>query len=433
MISSKVALVGILIFLTFSSANPVAKEKKPRREGGRDGSCSQEECSDSRKSLKITADCIRAPFCVRQFVRDLKKTVKEKAIMERSTKQGSADIEALRDQINQADESKKKLEEKYVALSDNFEHLKQSEAALKQTNLGMEVENKALRKRNDKLEDKFKDLKSKLEIIEKQSSNILAVTAEKEEVEKSLKEMKTKHRVQERRIESIVQSLELIENQNALNSQNLANVMEENLELKSALEVVKAQNEHLKSKEEALSEEVADCQEKFVDLESVNTNCKKKIGELNVCKSEISNLSKIVEERLDQVKASKEDVTSFKGRNDLLEKDLQLAKEELDNFTSNMEKKARRIENLQSRLDNCEKEQKEMMDTSEEVKVQQECESPCTISMTEKTDLISLSELETNNQELKEENEMLSRQMENLSETLNKCKKLESEVETKEE
>lgn len=127
----------------------------------------------------------------------------------------------------------------------------------------MEVENKALRKRNDKLEDKFKDLKSKLEIIEKQSSNILAVTAEKEEVEKSLKEMKTKHRVQERRIESIVQSLELIENQNALNSQNLANVMEENLELKSALEVVKAQNEHLKSKEEALSEEVADCQEKF--------------------------------------------------------------------------------------------------------------------------------------------------------------------------
>ena len=125
------------------------------------------------------------------------------------------------------------------------------------------MENKALRKRNDKLEDKFKDLKSKLEIIEKQSSNILAVTAEKEEVEKSLKEMKTKHRVQERRIESIVQSLELIENQNALNSQNLANVMEENLELKSALEVVKAQNEHLKSKEEAFSQEVADCQEKF--------------------------------------------------------------------------------------------------------------------------------------------------------------------------
>ena len=130
----------------------------------------------------------------------------------------------------------------------------------------MEVENKALRKRNDKLEDKFKDLKSKLEIIEQQSSNILSVTAEKEEVEKSLKEMKTKHRVQERRIESIVKSLELIENQNALNSQNLANVMEENLELKSALEVLKAQNDHLKSKEDAFAESklnLTECEEKF--------------------------------------------------------------------------------------------------------------------------------------------------------------------------
>ena len=144
-----------------------------------------------------------------------------------------------------------------------------SEASLRQTNLGMEVENKALRKRNDKLEDKFKDLKSKLEIIEEQSTNILSVTAEKEEVEKSLKEMKTKHRVQERRIESIVQSLELIENQNALNSQNLANVMDENLELKSALEVLKAQNDHLKSKEVAFAESksnLTECQEKFGEI-----------------------------------------------------------------------------------------------------------------------------------------------------------------------
>ena len=45
--------------------------------------------------------------------------------MERSSKQGSADVKALRDQINNADESKKKLEDKYVSLSDNFENLKQ--------------------------------------------------------------------------------------------------------------------------------------------------------------------------------------------------------------------------------------------------------------------------------------------------------------------
>ena len=125
-------------------------------------------------------------------------------------------------------------------------------------------------KRNDKLENKFKDLKIKLEEIEKQSKSVFLVTAEKEEVENELAEMKTKHQVQERRIGNIVKSLELIENQNALNSQNLANVMSENLELKSALDVLKAQNEHMKAKEISLEEEVGeaklnvtDCQNKF--------------------------------------------------------------------------------------------------------------------------------------------------------------------------
>ena len=120
------------------------------------------------------------------------------------------------------------------------------------------------------MENKFKDLKIKLEEIEKQSENIFVVTAEKEELENNLNEMKSKHRVQERRIESIVKSLELIENQNALNSQNLANVMEENLELKSAMDVLRAQNEHMKTKESELKQEVeesklnvVDCQAKF--------------------------------------------------------------------------------------------------------------------------------------------------------------------------
>ena len=60
-----------------------------------------------------------------------------------------------------------------------------------------------------------------------------------------------------------------------------------------------------------------------------------------------------------------------------------------------------------------------------------ECESPCTISRTESTDLISLSEMESKNEELKEEKEILSRQLENLTETLNKCQK--SELKSKEE
>ena len=144
------------------------------------------------------------------------------------------------------------------------------EATLRQTNLGLESEKRTLQKRNEKLENKFKDLKIKLEEIEKQSKNVFLVTAEKEELENDLAEMKTKHQVQERRIESIVKSLELIENQNALNSQNLANVMNENLELKSALDVLKAQNEHMATKENSLEEEVeeaklkvTECQAKF--------------------------------------------------------------------------------------------------------------------------------------------------------------------------
>lgn len=124
------------------------------------------------------------------------------------------------------------------------------------------------------MENKFKDLKIKLEEIEKQSENIFVVTAEKEELENNLNEMKSKHRVQERRIESIVKSLELIENQNALNSQNLANVMEENLELKSAMDVLRAQNEHMKTKESELKQEVeesklnvVECQAKFGNID----------------------------------------------------------------------------------------------------------------------------------------------------------------------
>ena len=47
------------------------------------------------------------------------------AIIERSNKQGSADVEALRDHLTNAEESKKKVEDKYLTLSNNFEHLKQ--------------------------------------------------------------------------------------------------------------------------------------------------------------------------------------------------------------------------------------------------------------------------------------------------------------------
>ena len=127
-----------------------------------------------------------------------------------------------------------------------------SEAKLRQTNLGMEAENKAMEKKNRKLEDKFVDLKEKLEEIERASTAIITVNAEKEELQKALDQMKRKHEIQEQRIGEIVKSLELIENQNALNSHNLSSVMKENLELKSALEVSKSQIDHVKKSEEEM-------------------------------------------------------------------------------------------------------------------------------------------------------------------------------------
>ena len=226
----------------------------------------------------------------------------------------------------------------------------------------MEAANKAMEKKNKKLEDKFKDLKLKLEEIEKHSSSIISVNAENEELEAALQQMKRKHHIQEQRIGDIVKSLELIENQNALNSKNLSTVMKENLELKSALSVLESQNEHLKTKERNLKQKSAEAKQNFTqcqesmgkylhlivlglvdllylysaDLENVNSNCKSKIRELNVCKTELTKLSSLVEEKLAVIADSRETATDAEQRSSDLERDLQQAKTEIDRFSSSL-------------------------------------------------------------------------------------------------
>ena len=228
----------------------------------------------------------------------------------------------------------------------------------------MEAANKAMEKKNQKLEDKFKDSKLKLEEIEKHSSSIISVNAENEELEAALQQMKRKHHIQEQRIGDIVKSLELIENQNALNSKNLSTVMKENLELKSALSVLESQNEHLKTKERNLKQKSAEAKQNFTqcqesmgkylhlidrvlglvdllylssaDLENVNSNCKSKIRELNVCKTELTKLSSLVEEKLAVIADSRETATDAEQRSSDLERDLQQAKTEIDRFSSSL-------------------------------------------------------------------------------------------------
>ena len=188
------------------------------------------------------------------------------------------DLENIKESREQTENLQKlniELEEKYDVLNDDFQLLKNrfvqtsknlfchiplpnvniySEALLRQNNLGLEATNTALEKRNRKLQEKFQELKRKLEEIEKHSASIITVNAEKEDLQNALNEMKSKHSIQEQRIADIVKSLELIETQNALNSHNLSSVTKENLELKSAMEVLKTQNDLLKEKEAEFKE-----------------------------------------------------------------------------------------------------------------------------------------------------------------------------------
>ena len=166
----------------------------------------------------------------------------------------SEDIKQLREENQHLahQTNNNEWKDKFHLLNDDLQILKSNEAKLRQTNLGMEAENKAMKKRNQRLEDKFKDLKLKLEQIEKHSTSIITVNAEKEELQQALNQMEEKHEIQERRIGDIVKSLELIETQNALNSQNLATVTKENLELKSAMGVLAEQNDHLKTIEKQI-------------------------------------------------------------------------------------------------------------------------------------------------------------------------------------
>ena len=72
------------------------------------------------------------------------------------------------------------------------------------------------------------------------------------------------------------------------------------------------------------------------DLRDVNSNCKTKIRELNVCKSELSKLSSLVEDKLQMMEATKDSASNAKQRSDDLENDLKKAKSDIDRFSSSL-------------------------------------------------------------------------------------------------
>ena len=80
MISSKVILTALIISAAVIRASPIDKRsgKKGREGGGRDGSCTKEECEEGLAGLKLSADCLRAPFCIRKVIRSMRKLDREK-------------------------------------------------------------------------------------------------------------------------------------------------------------------------------------------------------------------------------------------------------------------------------------------------------------------------------------------------------------------
>merc|ERR1712079_920786 len=216
---------------------------------------------------------------------------------------------------------------------------------------------------------------------------------------------------------------------NALNSQNLATVTKENLELKSALSVLESQNEHLKTKEKQILQDsdsarknYTECMDSIDDLRDVNSNCKTKIRELNVCKTELSKLSSLVEEKLQMIETSKDSASSAIQRSDDLENDLKSAKSEIDRFSSSLEKKSRDVEDLRSKLDMCETERRQKKTVSEEqIKMQKNCESPCTISKNTVNDFITNEDKVKEENNLRIDNEILTRKVENLEASLEEC------------
>ena len=303
----------------------------------------------------------------------------------------------------------------------------------------MKVANGMLETKTKELSAKNDEYKRKIELLEGKTKSVDKITKEKTSLKTALDDVTDKLKIQVDKNNEIVKSLEIIENQNALNTQNLNKVMEENLELKSAMEVLKTQKSNLKEKVGALSKKeteskivqnqirsnLTQCKTDLSDLQTVNSNCKAKIGELNICKSEISKLAKIVEGRLSQVKSKNDDIVTFREKNDMLEQSLKEAKEELESFNSSLDKKARVLTELETRLKQCEAAQEERRNrqNDEDVTVL-ECESPCTISKLASNDLISMDqETQTGEQveALKLENEILSKKLENVGESLALC------------
>ena len=58
-------ILFVCLLLTVVTCSPTREERKAKREREANSACTREICAKARSTLKINADCLRAPFCVR--------------------------------------------------------------------------------------------------------------------------------------------------------------------------------------------------------------------------------------------------------------------------------------------------------------------------------------------------------------------------------
>ena len=68
----------LILLLSLSLSLTLPGQRARQSKGDSSYTCSREKCQQGRTNMKMSSDCVRAPFCVRQFVRDLKKLAREK-------------------------------------------------------------------------------------------------------------------------------------------------------------------------------------------------------------------------------------------------------------------------------------------------------------------------------------------------------------------
>jgi len=468
--------------------------REKRRDKDNTGKCDKDMCDKARTTLKVNSKCIKNTVCVRQFVRDMKKLKKQQARQDTITNTTCTEDTTGKNIKQEISEKLANLEKEFQILMDSKKDMVLEQEQLKHVKISCETKNKELisqvkgmgeqvnkltkkvskidliknkkeelTKKVTDLEQKNKDMVKSLEVVESQqalrSHNISIAVNEnkklhetKQELEKKVKELEDMNKRQIQTITLLREAKVLLEGQVMQFKGRYDSEKKRRADTSDKLETCtllldtqKAAHEtclqkageerktianERKERREALNK----CMGEFQDLRTVNEQCRNKIGELNMCKTELGKLGKVVEAKLSQVKAENRDISTFRGKNIELEDRLEEAQTQLSILTGN-------LSNMEVKIKECKEDRQRMEEdcavTTEQPTTTEEpqlhCDSPCTISKLAGNDLIMMEKEDRERKEsfnlMKVKNEELTVRLEEVSQSLEVCLQ-EDETET---